>query len=36
MHMSSKEAREGVLKTGMETGVARSYDRLEEVLDIAA
>ena len=36
MHMSSKEARDGVLKTGMETGVARSYDRLEEVLGIAA
>ena len=36
MHMSTKEAREGVLKTGMETGVARSYDRLEEVLGITA
>jgi uncharacterized protein YndB with AHSA1/START domain len=35
MHMSSKEARDGVLKTGMEKGVARSYDRLEEVLGIA-
>jgi len=28
----SREARDGVLKSGMETGVARSYDRLEEVL----
>ena len=29
---ASKEARDGVLKSGMETGVARSYDRLEEML----
>jgi uncharacterized protein YndB with AHSA1/START domain len=28
----SKEARDGVLKSGMETGVAASYDRLEKVL----
>jgi len=28
----SREARDGVLKSGMETGVARSYDRLEEQL----
>ena len=28
----SREARDGVLKSGMETGVARSYDRLEEML----
>ena len=29
---ASKEARDGVLKSGMESGVARSYDRLEEML----
>ncbi len=28
----SREAREAVLKSGMETGVAASYDRLEDVL----
>ena len=28
----SREARDGVLKSGMETGVARSYDRLAELL----
>jgi uncharacterized protein YndB with AHSA1/START domain len=28
----SREARDGVLKSGMESGVAASYDRLEEVL----
>ena len=28
----SKEARDTVLKTGMEQGIAASYDRLEEVL----
>ena len=28
----SKEARDGVLKSGMETGVATSYDRLEKIL----
>jgi hypothetical protein len=28
----SKEARDGVLKSGMESGVAVSYDRLAELL----
>jgi len=28
----SREARDGVLKSGMESGVRRSYDRLEELL----
>jgi len=28
----SREARDGVLKSGMESGVRRSYDRLEEML----
>ena len=28
----SREARDGVLKSGMESGVAVSYDRLEELL----
>jgi hypothetical protein len=28
----SREARDGVLKSGMESGVARSYDRLAEIL----
>lgn len=28
----SQETRDAVLKSGMETGVARSYDRLEEIL----
>ena len=28
----SREARDGILKSGMESGVAASYDRLEEVL----
>jgi uncharacterized protein YndB with AHSA1/START domain len=28
----SREARDGVLKSGMESGVAASYDRLEELL----
>ena len=32
MQMESREARDGVLKSGMESGVARSYDRLEELL----
>ena len=32
MLLESREARDGVLKSGMETGVARSYDRLEEIL----
>src|SRR6185295_13245583 len=29
---ASQEIRDAVLKSGMETGVARSYDRLEEIL----
>lgn len=29
---SSREARDGALKTGMDEGVAASYDRLEELL----
>jgi uncharacterized protein YndB with AHSA1/START domain len=29
---SSREARDGALKTGMEQGVAASYDRLEDML----
>jgi hypothetical protein len=29
----SKEARDGMLSTGMEKGVGRSYDRLDDVLD---
>lgn len=29
---ASREARDGVLKSGMESGVRRSYDRLEEML----
>ena len=32
MRMQTREARDGVLKSGMETGVARSYERLDEVL----
>ncbi|HJP86410.1 MAG TPA: SRPBCC family protein [Gemmatimonadaceae bacterium] len=28
----SKDARDGILKSGMESGVSRSYERLEEVL----
>jgi uncharacterized protein YndB with AHSA1/START domain/effector-binding domain-containing protein len=37
MLMASREARDGVLKSGMEGGVARSYDRLEaEILDAPA
>ncbi len=32
MQMASREAREAVLKSGMESGVARSYDRLAELL----
>ena len=27
---SSKETRDGVLQSGMETGVAKSYDKLEQ------
>ena len=32
MLYESQEARDAVLKSGMETGVAQSYDRLEELL----
>jgi len=32
MRFESKEARDGALGTGMEKGVAMSYDRLDEVL----
>jgi len=32
MHYESREAREAVIKSGMEQGVAASYDRLEGVL----
>ena len=32
MRYESKEARDGVLKSGMESGVAASYDRLEKIL----
>jgi uncharacterized protein YndB with AHSA1/START domain len=32
MMYESKEARDGVLKSGMESGVAVSYDRLDEIL----
>ena len=31
----SREARDGVLKSGMESGVAASYDRLEETLTVS-
>jgi uncharacterized protein YndB with AHSA1/START domain/effector-binding domain-containing protein len=33
MLLESREARDGVLKSGMESGVAVSYDRLAEILD---
>ena len=33
---ASREARDGVLKSGMETGVAASYDRLEKIVTTAA
>ena len=33
MLFESREARDGVLKSGMESGVAVSYDRLEDILD---
>lgn len=33
MAMVSREARDGVLKSGMERGVAVSYDRLDAILD---
>jgi uncharacterized protein YndB with AHSA1/START domain len=32
MMFDSRETRDGVMKSGMESGVARSYDRLEEQL----
>ncbi len=32
MHYESREAREAVIKSGMEKGVAASYDRLDDVL----
>ncbi len=32
MRLESKEARDGVLKSGMESGLAEGYDRLEELL----
>lgn len=33
MLFESRDARDGVLKSGMESGVAVSYDRLDEILD---
>ncbi|MGE0640080.1 MAG: SRPBCC family protein [Thermoanaerobaculia bacterium] len=36
MRLASKEARDGVIATGMATGVATSYDRLERILAEAA
>jgi uncharacterized protein YndB with AHSA1/START domain len=36
MRYESREAREAVVKSGMEKGVAASYDRLEEVLAAAS
>jgi uncharacterized protein YndB with AHSA1/START domain len=36
MRLDSREARDGVLKSGMETGVERSYQRLAEQLAAAA
>jgi uncharacterized protein YndB with AHSA1/START domain len=36
MRFDSQEARDGALKSGMEKGVAISYDRLDEVLASAA
>ena len=35
VHYASMEARDGVLKSGMESGVSRSYDRLDELLTAA-
>ena len=32
VHSPSREARDGMLQTGMEKGVGRSYDRLDDVL----
>ena len=36
MHYESREAREAVIKSGMEKGVAASYDRLDDVLAATA
>ncbi|MEZ5312851.1 MAG: SRPBCC family protein [Thermoanaerobaculia bacterium] len=36
MRLASKEARDGIVATGMATGVATSYDRLERILAEAA
>jgi uncharacterized protein YndB with AHSA1/START domain len=36
MRYESREAREAVIKSGMEKGVATSYDRLEDVLATSA
>jgi len=36
MRYESKEARESVIKSGMEKGVAASYDRLEDLLGATA
>ena len=33
MLFESKEARDGVLKSGMESGVVASYDRVAEILE---
>lgn len=33
MLLASREARDGILKSGMEHGVAASYDRLADILD---
>jgi uncharacterized protein YndB with AHSA1/START domain len=35
MRYGSQKARDGVLESGMETGVAASYDRLDEILDLS-
>jgi uncharacterized protein YndB with AHSA1/START domain len=32
VHMPSKDARDGLLASGMETGMQHSYDRMEDVL----
>ena len=32
MRLATKEARDGIIATGMESGVAISYDRLDEIL----
>ena len=36
MRLGSQEARDGIIATGMATGVATSYDRLERILAEAA